>query len=117
MMTDAAAAEGAAAALVYATFPSLTEAERIGGALVDRGLAACVNIFPGMTSIYIWKGVRQRDGEVAMIIKTRLALTGRVIDEVKAMHPYDNPALVVLPIAGGSPPFLDWIAEQTAQPS
>ena len=46
--------------LIYATFPSVAEAERIGGALVDRGLAACVNIFAGMTSIYIWEGKRER---------------------------------------------------------
>lgn len=114
-MTNAAATKDAAAAFVYATFPNQTEAERIGGELVDRGLAACINIFPGMTSIYIWKGARQRDGEVAMVIKTRSALTERVIDEVKAMHRYENPALVVLPLAGGSAPFLAWIAEQTAK--
>ena len=100
--------------LVYATFPSVAEAERIGGALVDRALAACVNIFPGMTSIYIWEGKRERGSEAAMLIKTRASLADRAIAEARKLHPYDNPALVVLPITGGSADFLRWIAEQTA---
>jgi periplasmic divalent cation tolerance protein len=99
--------------LVYATSPSLDEAERIGGRLVDDQLAACVNILPGMVSIYEWQGQRQREGECAMIIKSRAALTDRIVETVRAMHPYDNPALVVLDIAGGSPPFVDWILAQT----
>jgi periplasmic divalent cation tolerance protein len=102
--------------LVYATFPSAAEAERIGGALVDRGLAACVNILPGMTSIYVWEGKRQRDAEAAMIIKTRAGLADTAIAEARKLHPYANPAFVVLPVEGGSADFLRWIVEQTAQP-
>ena len=100
--------------LVYSTFPSVAEAERIGGMLVDRGLAACVNIFPGMTAIYVWEGKRQSETEAVMIIKTRAELVDTVIAETRKLHPYDNPALVVLPIAGGSADFLRWIADQTA---
>jgi periplasmic divalent cation tolerance protein len=100
--------------LVYATFPSLDDAERIGGRLVEDGLAACVNILPGMVSIYVWQGQRQKDGECAMIIKSRTSLADRIIDTVRGLHPYDNPAVVVLDIAGGSPPFLEWILAQTA---
>jgi periplasmic divalent cation tolerance protein len=100
--------------LVYSTFPSVAEAERIGGALVDRSLAACVNIFPGMTAIYVWEGKRQSETEAAMIIKTRADLAEAVMAETRKLHPYDNPALVVLPIAGGSADFLRWIGEQTA---
>src|SRR5215475_15227427 len=81
--------------------------------LIDRGLAACVNICPGMTSIYVWEGKRQHESETAMLIKTREALAGRVIAEVRALHCYANPALIVLPIVDGSPDFLDWIAAQT----
>ena len=101
--------------LIYSTFPTLAEAERIGGSLVDRGLAACVNIFPGMTAIYVWEGKCQREAEAAMIVKTRAALADAVIAETRKLHPYTNPALVVLPIAGGSEDFLRWICEQTAQ--
>jgi periplasmic divalent cation tolerance protein len=102
--------------LIYSTYPSVAEAERIGGALVDRGLAACVNILPGMTSIYVWDGKRQRDSEAAMLIKTRTGLADAAIAEARRLHPYDNPAFVVLPIDGGSPDFLRWILEQTANP-
>jgi periplasmic divalent cation tolerance protein len=103
--------------LIYATFPSAEEAERIGGALVERGLAACVNIFPGMTAIYVWEGKRERGSEAAMLIKTRGSLATRVIDEARKLHPYANPALLVLPVSGGSEDFLRWIAEQTATPA
>ena len=102
--------------LVYSTYPSVAEAERIGGHLVDRGLAACVNIVPGMTAIYVWQGKRQTDAETVMIIKTREQLADAVVAEVRKLHPYDNPALVVLPVSGGSADFLRWIVEQTARP-
>jgi periplasmic divalent cation tolerance protein len=102
--------------LVYATFPSRTEAERIGGRLVEEGLAACVNILPGMVSIYIWEGKRHQDEECAMIIKSRASLAAPIIRTVRSLHPYENPALVVLDIEGGSQPFLDWILAQTAAP-
>ena len=100
--------------LIYSTFPSAAEAERVGGALVDRGLAACVNIYPGMTAIYVWEGKRQRETETALIIKTRAALASQVVAEARKLHPYSNPALLILPIEGGSEDFLRWIAEQTA---
>jgi periplasmic divalent cation tolerance protein len=103
--------------LIYSTFPSAAEAERIGGALVDRGLAACVNIFENMTSIYIWEGKRERGSEAAMLIKTRASLAERAIAEARKLHSYSNPAFLVLPVSGGSEDFLRWIAEQTAQPS
>ncbi len=102
--------------VVYATFPSTSEAERVGGELVDRGLAACVNIMPGMTSIYVWQGTRHAESETVMIIKTRAALGPRVVEEVKRLHTYDNPALLVLPVLGGSADFCRWIGEQTAEP-
>jgi periplasmic divalent cation tolerance protein len=101
--------------LIYSTFPSPAEAERVGGVLVDRGLAACVNIFPGMTAIYVWEGEQQRGTETAMIIKTRAALADRVVAEARKLHPYANPALVILAVIGGSDDFLRWIADQTVQ--
>ncbi|MGE5513501.1 MAG: divalent-cation tolerance protein CutA [Bacteroidota bacterium] len=99
--------------LIYSTFPSPEEAERVGGELVERGLAACVNIIPGMTAIYIWQGQRHRDSECVMIIKTRVGLADQVIGEARKLHPYSNPALLVLPVEGGSLDFARWIAEQT----
>jgi periplasmic divalent cation tolerance protein len=106
--------DGERATLVYATFPSLAEAERIGGELVGMRLAACVNILPGMRSIYRWQGAVQSDPEVAMIIKTRQRLVPRVVGVVRVLHPYVNPALVALPGCGGSAEFLAWISAETA---
>jgi periplasmic divalent cation tolerance protein len=103
--------------LIYSTFPSAVEAERVAGALVDRGLAACVNIIPTITAIYNWQGKRERADEAAMIIKTRATLARRVVEEARTMHPYANPALLILPIAGGSEDFLNWIREETGNPA
>ncbi len=102
--------------LIYATFPTLADAERVGMLLVDGGRVACVNIIPGMTSIYRWQGQRHRDTEVVMILKTRASLVSLVLAELKARHPYDNPALLAIPVVDGSADFLDWINAQTASP-
>lgn len=102
------------AVLVYTTFPTAEAAEEVGAALVDAGLAACVNILPAMTSIYIWDGARQRDAEAVMIVKTRRTLAERVMAETRERHPYDTPALLVIPVEGGSADYLAWIEAQTS---
>lgn len=99
--------------LVYATFPNLAAAEAIAGDLVEVGLAACANLFPGMRSIYRWQGAVEREEEVAAIFKTRAELASRVIGWLRIEHPYVNPAAVVLPVVGGAEAFLDWIAIET----
>ena len=99
--------------LLYPTVPSLEDGERLGGLLVERRLAACVNLIPGMVAIYVWEGKRHRDGEVVMIAKTRASLADEAVAALRAAHPYDNPALDVIGIDGGSPDFLRWIGEQT----
>ncbi len=100
--------------LIYSTFPSGPVAESIGGQLVEQRLAACVNILPGMTSIYRWEGKVARDSEAVMIIKTRASLAEAVIAAVKAQHPYTNPALLVIPVEGGAAAYLAWLCEETA---
>jgi periplasmic divalent cation tolerance protein len=102
--------------LVYTTFARVEEAREVGEALVAARLAACVNIFPGMISIYEWKGARETADEVAMIIKTRAALVEAVLIETKRLHPYEVPALLVLPTEGGSEDYAAWIARQTESP-
>ena len=101
------------AVLIYSTFPNPEAAENVGAYLVDQRLAACVNILPGMTSIYRWDGERQRDSETVMVIKTRAALAEKVVAEGRARHPYTNPAFVVLPVEGGAKPYLDWLMAET----
>ena len=100
--------------LVYTTCPSLETAETIAGALVEDSLAACVNIIPGMISVYAWQGQRQQDEEVVVLIKTTAGSAKLVIARIAELHPYDVPAGLVIPTAGGAPPFIDWIKEQTS---
>jgi periplasmic divalent cation tolerance protein len=99
--------------LIYTTFSSLEEAKQVGGALVAARLAACVNMFPGMISLYEWEGAREEASEVAMIIKTRGALAQQVLTEVTRLHPYEVPALLVLATEGGSADYCDWILRET----
>jgi periplasmic divalent cation tolerance protein len=99
--------------LIYTTFPTLDDAKRAGDALVAARLAACVNMFPGMISIFEWKGAREEANEVAMIIKTRASLVEAVLGETKRLHPYELPALLVLPTEGGSAEYCGWIVSQT----
>lgn len=100
-------------AFVYATFPDLACAEKIGGDLIARQLAACVNILPGMTCLYRWQGSIQRGAEVVAIFKTRTACVEALIAEGLRLHPYDTPAFVVIPVTGGARGFLDWLAVET----
>ena len=93
---------------------SAEDARAIGRALVEARLAACVNIFPQMTSIYEWNGNIEQAGEAAMLIKSRRGLQGRLLSEAKRLHPYDTPALLVIKPEEVDPEFSRWIAGQTA---
>ena len=104
------------AVLVYTTYPSLVEAEQAGRALVERRLCACVNILPGMISLYWWQGAIDRGEEVVMIIKTRASLTERVRAAVKDMHSYSTPAFLVLPVESVDPDYHAWLEAETAAP-
>jgi periplasmic divalent cation tolerance protein len=101
------------AVIVYTTWPSVVEAERAGSAIVERRLAACVNILPGMISHYWWQCVIERGEEVVMIIKTRAALAEAVRAAVKELHSYTTPAILILPVDGGDENYLAWIMAET----
>ncbi len=101
-----------AAVLIYTTFPSADEAKKAGRVLVERHLAACVNVFPPITAIYEWEGNVEEGTEAAMIVKTTKARSADALDEIKRLHPYSVPARLVLPVIGGGADFLSWIAEQ-----
>jgi len=103
------------ATLVYMTAGSVEEARSIGASLVERRLAACVNILPGMLSQYRWEGSIQTDEEVVLIAKTRSDLVDSLTGHVQEIHSYDCPCVVPLPIDGGNPAFLQWIEEETAE--
>ena len=100
---------------IYMTAGSKREAQKIGKALVESRLAACVNILDNMQSIYRWEEKIQQDSEVVLIAKTTDSLVSRLIDKVKSLHSYDCPCIVSLPILDGYPPFLDWIQDEVQQ--
>jgi periplasmic divalent cation tolerance protein len=97
---------------VYMTASSPEEARRIGRALVEERLAACANILPGMTSFYRWQGMVDEGQETVLIAKTRMELVDSLTARVKTLHSYSVPCVVALPIVGGNPDFLQWIAEE-----
>jgi periplasmic divalent cation tolerance protein len=101
------------AVFVYTTYPSLVEAEQAGRAIVERRLAACVNILPGMVSHYWWQGALERGEEVVMILKTRASLAEPVRVAVKEMHSYTTPAILVIPLEGVDQAYLGWILAET----
>ena len=98
--------------LVYITTRDKEEAGTIGRSLVQSHLAACVNIFTGMESIYYWDDELQQDHEAVLIVKTTENRVQEVIDAVRQQHSYDCPCIVSFAIAQGHTDYLDWIAEQ-----
>ena len=103
------------AVLVYTTWPSIVEAEQAGRALVERRLAAGVNILPEILSHYWWQGKIERAREVLMFIKTRAELADAVCGAIKEMHSYTVPAMMVLPVDSLDPRYHRWIVEQTSR--
>lgn len=99
---------------VYVTCESMEQAERLGRSLVEQRLCACVNLIPGMRSLYWWKGKVEEAGEAVLIAKTREALLERFTQAVKAGHSYEVPCVAALPILGGNPDYLQWIRDETA---
>lgn len=100
---------------VYMTAGSVDEARKVGRALVEERLAACINIIDGMRSLYWWEGAVQEDAETVLVAKTTEARLDALIERVKALHSYDCPCVVALPMVGGHADFLDWIAAETAE--
>ena len=100
------------AVLVYTTWPSIVEAEKAGRAIVEKRLAACVNIQPGMVSHYWWQGQIERAEEAVMLVKTRAALAEAVRLAVKELHGYETPAIMVLPVESVDADYYRWIVEE-----
>jgi periplasmic divalent cation tolerance protein len=98
---------------VYTTWPSTVEAEQAGRALVERRLAACVNILPGMISHYRWEGKIERGEEAVMIVKTRASLVDAVEVAVKELHSYSTPAILVIALEHVEKNYLGWLLAET----
>ena len=98
---------------VYMTAGSRDEARTIGRALVESNLAACVNIIDNMNSLYVWDGVLQDDQEVIVIAKTTERRMPALIEKVKALHSYECPCVLGIPVDSGNPEFIAWIRSET----
>jgi periplasmic divalent cation tolerance protein len=97
------------------TAGSQQEAGRIAEALVGEGLAACVNVIPGITSVYRWQDEIQRDQEWLLIAKTRRRLLDDLVERVQALHSYEVPEVIALPLDSGSEPYLRWLDGEVRQ--
>ena len=98
------------ALVCFCTCPDPETAHRIADVLVEERLAACVNVLPGLRSVYRWQGAIERADEVLLLIKTVHAQLAPLTARVASLHPYELPDLVAVELAGGSAAYLDWVA-------
>ncbi len=102
--------------LVLVTVPNATAAKAIAHHILTEKLAACVNCF-GVESCYLWEGEIHHDREVQLLIKTQSHLFTALAAKLTAIHPYDIPEIIAIPIVAGSGPYLNWIRQSTAPPA
>ena len=101
------------ALLVFSTFPDAARAREVGRQLVAERLAACVNLLPGVTSIYVWQGREEESAETLALCKTRREIYPALEARLRELHPYEVPEIVAVELAAGLPAYLQWVAEQT----
>ena len=99
--------------VVFTNFPTQEGAIALSEALIEQQLAACVNVLGPCTSVYRWQGAIESAQEFPVLIKTQRQHYGRVEQLIKMMHPYELPEVVMIPIAGGLPAYLQWIVGET----
>ena len=102
--------------LILTTASSRDEAEQIARSLVDERLAACVNVIPGLTSIYRWKGETETADELLLLIKTSAANLDRLEAALRRLHSYEVPEFLVLTPESASEPYLNWLLQSTSPP-
>ncbi len=102
--------------LVLCTCPEAAAADAIAGSLVEKRLAACVNVVPGLRSIYRWQGQLERAEEHLLLIKTTGERFDALREHIVGMHPHAVPEVLALDVAGGLERYLDWVHAETAQP-
>jgi len=99
--------------LVLTNLGDVDSARRIARELVERQLAACVNMLPGVQSVYRWQGVVEEESEITLLIKTTAARYAELEAAIRALHPYQLPEVIAVPIANGLPAYLDWVRQET----
>ena len=97
--------------LVLSTAGTEQEGERIGKALVEKKLAACVNLIPGVTSFFFWEGKNSSEQEVLLLIKTSGGRLKEIKREIKRLHSYSVPEVIFVKINGGERRYLDWVGQ------
>jgi periplasmic divalent cation tolerance protein len=103
--------------VILITAPSIEEAKSMSRHLVEKGLAACVNIVSGVQSLFVWNGKFCQEDEVLLIAKSVREKVKEIVAAVKEMHSYDVPEIIVLPIVDGSKDYLDWLQESVSSNS
>ena len=98
--------------LIYVTTGSRAEAEKIAEAVVNERLAACANILPGVTSVFHWEGNLCREEETVLFLKTTEDRVEKLTETIRALHSYECPCIVALPVEGGNPAFLEWVERE-----
>lgn len=101
------------AIVVFMTAANGEEATRLAEMLVGAHLAACVQILPEMESVYRWQGKIERQSEILLLAKTTRAKFAELEREVRALHSYDTPEIIAIPVVNGSAPYLDWLTKAT----
>ena len=99
--------------LVMITTPSREVGEQISNALLEKKLAACVNMLAPINSLYTWQGTTAHDEETLLVVKSRAALFQELVPAVQTIHPYEVPEIIALPIIMGSASYLAWIDAET----
>jgi periplasmic divalent cation tolerance protein len=102
------------ALLVLTNLPDRASAERLADALIEKRVAACVNILAPCRSVYRWQGAVQRDEEHPVLIKTTAERYGALEQAIRAAHPYELPEIIAVPVERGLPAYLDWVSSETA---
>lgn len=99
--------------ILYSTFPSVVSAEAATRRLVEARLAACGNILPALVSIYEWQGKLERSEEVILLLKTTAEKASALMEALRQEHPYEVPAILLLPVEEAGTAFAAWVVEQT----
>ena len=99
--------------VVLTTMPDSSSAEELAESLVTAKLAACVNVMPAMTSIYMWQDKLEHGSEHQLLIKTRAECYESLANVIQSRHPYELPEIIAIPVCTGLPAYLNWIAENT----